>query len=72
VLRRLLELVTIYGDGVAIPVTQSDLAGLAGTSRATVNRVLRQEQSRGRIKVERARVVVADRAGLEERAGPSG
>ena len=38
---------TLYGDGV-VPLTQDDLAGLAGTSRATVNRVLREEASRGR------------------------
>jgi CRP/FNR family transcriptional regulator, cyclic AMP receptor protein len=42
---RLLELATAYGGDapvppVAVPLTQEDIAGLAGTSRATVNRVL--------------------------------
>ena len=40
ILRRLKELAAMYGD--VIPLTQEDLAGLAGTTRATVNRVLRR------------------------------
>ena len=45
VLRRLVEVAALYEDGV-VPITQEDLAGLAGTSRATVNRVLREEEAR--------------------------
>ena len=41
VVRRLLELVRVYGGQppVTVPLRQEDLAALAGTSRATVNRV---------------------------------
>ena len=46
VLRRLVEVAQLY-DNAVVPLTQEDLAGLAGTSRATVNRVLRDEEGRG-------------------------
>jgi CRP-like cAMP-binding protein len=48
VLRRLVELTNLYPakDGVQwIPLTQDVLAELAGTSRATVNRVLNEESA---------------------------
>jgi CRP-like cAMP-binding protein len=64
VLRRLLEVAEIYGDEdggeVMVPLTQEDLAGLAGTSRATVNRVLRDEEARGTVKLGRGRTTVLD------------
>jgi CRP/FNR family transcriptional regulator, cyclic AMP receptor protein len=64
VLRRLLEVAEIYGDEeggeVMVPLTQEDLAGLAGTSRATVNRVLRDEEARGTVKLGRGRTTVID------------
>jgi CRP-like cAMP-binding protein len=41
-----------------IPLTQEDLASLAGTSRLTVSRVLRGMRERGRIEVGRGRLVV--------------
>lgn len=71
VLRRLRDLAGIYGDGsdsITVPLTQEDLAGLAGTSRATVNRVLRQEESRGTIMLGRGRTIVLDFAELTRRA----
>jgi CRP-like cAMP-binding protein len=78
VLRRLHELVALYGDGdgaagpvagpVTIPLTQDDLAALAGTARATVNRVLRDEQERGTLELGRGRTVVLDPAALARRA----
>jgi len=54
----LLQLVPIYGDGhhAIVPLTQESLAELAGTARGTVNRVLREEQDRGVVTLERARV----------------
>lgn len=71
VLRRLIELSALYGAAdateVTIPLRQDDLAGLAGTSRATVNRVLRQEEERGTVALERGKVIVRDRAALERR-----
>jgi CRP/FNR family transcriptional regulator, cyclic AMP receptor protein len=44
VLRRLADLAELYGGTVPLP--QEALAELAGTSRATVNRVLRAEEER--------------------------
>jgi CRP-like cAMP-binding protein len=62
VLRRLLEL----GERVAL--TQEELAQLAGTSRATVNRVLRDEEKRGALRLDRGRVTVLDVEALRRRA----
>jgi len=58
----LLQLVPIYGGGnhVVVPLTQESLAELAGTARGTVNRVLREEQERGVVTLERARVRILD------------
>jgi CRP-like cAMP-binding protein len=50
-----------------VPLTQEDLAAMAGTSRATVNRVLREDEKRGSVKLERGRVVVLDADGLGRR-----
>jgi CRP-like cAMP-binding protein len=57
VLRRVCELADSYG-GAIVPLTQEDLAAMAGTSRATVNRVLRDEQGRGTLSLGRGRVTV--------------
>jgi CRP/FNR family transcriptional regulator, cyclic AMP receptor protein len=59
VLRRLADLGELYGG--TVPLSQEALAELAGTSRATVNRVLREQERQGRIKLGRARIVVIDR-----------
>jgi CRP-like cAMP-binding protein len=65
----LLQLVPIYGDGhhVIVPLTQESLAELAGTARGTVNRVLREEQERGVVTLERARVRILDPDSLAAR-----
>jgi CRP/FNR family cyclic AMP-dependent transcriptional regulator len=71
VLRRLAELAELYGecDGeVVVPLTQEELAGLAGASRATVNQVLRAEQERGTIELRRGKTVVLDRDAVAKRA----
>ena len=72
VLRRLLELAELYGGGdrAVVPLTQEDIASLAGTSRATANRVLRAEAARGAVELRRGRTIVLDAAGLARRAGP--
>jgi CRP-like cAMP-binding protein len=62
VLRRLLEL------GETIVLTQEELAQLAGTSRATVNRVLRDEEKRGTLRLDRGRVTIVDRDSISRRA----
>jgi len=70
VLRRLLEVGRLYGDGdgpAVVPLTQEDLAGLAGTSRATVNRVLREEEARGTVKLGRGRTTLLDQEALARR-----
>jgi CRP/FNR family transcriptional regulator, cyclic AMP receptor protein len=67
VVRRLIELAQIYGDG-DVPVTQEELASLAGTSRATVNRVLRQEEERGTVVLRRGHTGVLDLESLSARA----
>jgi CRP-like cAMP-binding protein len=67
VLRRLVELADIYG-GAEIPLTQEELAGLAGTSRATVNAVLGDAQTRGLVELRRGRVTILDAEALAGRA----
>jgi CRP/FNR family transcriptional regulator, cyclic AMP receptor protein len=66
VLRRLVELGELYGGVVSLP--QEALAELAGTSRATVNRVLRDQQARGAVELRRARIAVRDPELLMQRA----
>ncbi len=41
-----------------IPLTQDDLASLAGTSRLTVSRVLRDMRARGEVEVRRGKLIV--------------
>ena len=64
-LRRVLELAEVYDD--VITLTQEDLAGLAGATRATVNRVLRREQAFGTILLSRGQLRVLDRTTLARR-----
>jgi CRP/FNR family transcriptional regulator, cyclic AMP receptor protein len=56
--RRLLELSEQFGGG--IPLTQEDIAALAGTSRATVSRVLGEEERRGTIAKRRRSIELLD------------
>lgn len=70
VLRRLTDLERVYrgsADPTQIPLTQDELASLAGASRATVNKVLRDLAAVGLLELRRGRVVVLDQAGLERR-----
>jgi len=67
VVHRLRELAELYasGDGEhVIPLTQEEIATLAGTSRATVNRVLRAEERAGSIALTRGKTTVVDPARL--------
>jgi CRP-like cAMP-binding protein len=71
VLRRLRDLAALYREGsqsITIPLTQDDLAGLAGTSRATVNRVLREEEQRGTLSLGRGKTTILDLEELKRRA----
>jgi CRP-like cAMP-binding protein len=70
-LRRLHDLSQVYRcqDGSAvIPLTQEELAEFAGAARATVNRVLREEQARGTIELQRGKTRVLDPEELARRA----
>jgi CRP-like cAMP-binding protein len=70
--RRLLEMADEYGEGpsgeVVIPLTQDDLAGLAGTSRQLVNRVLREDEARGTLRLGRGKTTILDAAGIRRYA----
>jgi CRP/FNR family cyclic AMP-dependent transcriptional regulator len=63
VARRVLAMGDLYGQGQSaseIPLTQEDLATMAGTSRATVNRVLREVQEAGMVRLHRGRITLLD------------
>lgn len=71
VLRRVLDLAGRLPerDGArAIRLTQEDLAGLAGTSRATVNRTLRELEDLGALALRRGRIEILDLAAIASRA----
>ena len=67
VLRRLRDVAMLYADGV-VRLTQEDHASLAGTSRATVNKVLREEERRGTVELTRGCCAVLDAEALGRRA----
>jgi CRP-like cAMP-binding protein len=72
VLRRLLEVSEAYGGpaaGVEVPLTQEQLAALAGASRATVNAVLSEERRRDTLSLARGKTTLKDPAALARRAG---
>jgi CRP-like cAMP-binding protein len=64
--RRLLELGEAFAG--TVPLTQEEIAQTAGTSRATVNRVLREEEAAGTVELGRSRTTITDAAALEARA----
>ena len=70
--RRLVELAELYGDGgdgpVTVPLTQEVIAELSGAGRPTVNQVLRDEEKRGTIELERGRTRILDVSELARRA----
>jgi CRP/FNR family transcriptional regulator, cyclic AMP receptor protein len=67
VLRRLVELGDLYS--ATIPLPQEQLAELAGTSRATANRVLRELERRGVVELHRSTVIVREPERLRQRSG---
>jgi CRP-like cAMP-binding protein len=71
VLRRLLEVANTYGtDGPAqvVPLTQEDLASLAGTTRPSANKALRIAEEAGLITMSRGEIRLLDPEGLARRA----
>jgi CRP/FNR family transcriptional regulator, cyclic AMP receptor protein len=66
--RRLYALAQVYDRGaqvIRVDLTQEELAQLAGTTRPTLNRFLREEERRGTLRLGRGRIVILDRAQLE-------
>lgn len=51
-----------------VPLTQEHLATLAGTTRPTVNRVLREMEDEGAVRLRRGRVEIIDVRALRRRA----
>ena len=66
--RRLLELADVFGGPILL--TQDEIAQTAGTSRATVNRVLREEEAAGSVVLGRRRTTVRDAEALRRSAWP--
>jgi CRP/FNR family cyclic AMP-dependent transcriptional regulator len=72
VLRRLLDAAALWDGaepGSVVPLTQEDIAQLAGTTRPTTNKVLGQAEERGWLKVGRGRVELVDPPAIAKRAG---
>jgi len=70
-LRRLNDLVSLYGDGsgpVTIPITQEDLATMAGTTRPSANRLLKELADTDVVELTRGRITVIDPRSLDTRA----
>jgi CRP/FNR family cyclic AMP-dependent transcriptional regulator len=63
---RLIDLVELYGGDapVVIPLTQDEIAQLAGTTRPTVNRVLRSGEEHGVVQLARGRIEIHDPTAL--------
>jgi CRP/FNR family transcriptional regulator, cyclic AMP receptor protein len=68
VLRRVADAAGMYGDGV-IPLSQEEIASLAGCTRPTVNRALRTAQDAGTVDLARRHIRVLDLDGLRRLAG---
>lgn len=56
---------------IALPLSQEELASLAGTSRATVARALTNWRRRGIIRTGQRRIALIDLPGLRKAAGPA-
>jgi CRP-like cAMP-binding protein len=56
---------------IALPLSQDELASLAGTSRATVARALGSWRKRGLIRTGQRRITLTDVQGLRKVAGPA-
>lgn len=71
VMRRLAYLADIYAGHAShsIPLTQDDIASMAGTTRQTVNRILNQAQDDGLVHLHRGSIVIVDPDGVARRTG---
>ena len=63
VVRRLLEAARLYpdaGNGLTLPLTQQDIASLAGTTRPTANLALNDLQQQGIVSLSRGSIRILD------------
>lgn len=67
-LARLAQLYALDDGGAEIRLTQDDLASMAGTTRATANKVLQELAGRGLLTLRRGRISVPDRCALDHAA----
>jgi CRP-like cAMP-binding protein len=56
---------------LALPLSQEELASLAGTSRSTVTRAFDNWRKRGLIRTRQHRITIIDQEGLRRAAGPA-
>jgi len=71
VLRRLHQVALSWAaaqQGLVLPLTQDHLAALAGTTRSTANRALRQAEAEGLLTLGRGRIELVNPEGLASRA----
>ena len=66
---RMAELADCFGPGSPIPLTQEDIATLAGTTRQTVNRVCTEAENKRLIQMSRGHFTVLDANGLARMVG---
>jgi len=60
---------TESGIGIALPLSQEEIASLIGASRATVTRALRDWRRRGLVRTRQRHIMLIDIAGLRRIAG---
>jgi len=70
--RRVADLTRLYettsGDTIIIPLTQEDVAHMAGTTRPTANKVLRAGEEKGVLRISRGCIEILDVAALAKLA----
>jgi hypothetical protein len=71
VVRRTATMHAIFATDTAdtVPLTQADIASMAGVTRSTVNRVLRAAQTKGVLRAGRATLEIVDVERLHRLAG---
>ena len=65
---RMYAIFSVDTDGT-IPLTQADIASMAGVTRSTANRVLKAAQAKGVLRAGRATLEVLDVGRLQHLAG---
>lgn len=73
IIRRVAELASVFAADeatteIVVPLTQTDIAQMAGTTRPTVSRVLGSAEAAGELRVERGRLHIINVGALRTRA----